>query len=177
GSGESSTRPGGIGSPSALTGESNNFHLAADGSLRYDNGNNTGTADDPDNELLVRAARFDDGFVTNWQFTGGTTDVTIGPDANNGGSAANTTSSDQFFLGDIRTGSTSVVAGGGLADADVFISAAIVYTDALSDSDVTGVIDFLALSAESDPLAIPEPSSALAIVAGLGALGLRRRMR
>ncbi|MEM1011777.1 MAG: PEP-CTERM sorting domain-containing protein [Planctomycetota bacterium] len=173
GAGESSVRPGGIGSPSALTGDVNNFHLAADGSLRYDNGNNTG-ADDPADELLVRAARFDSGIVTNWQFTGGTTNITIGP-VDNGGSAANNTSSDQFFLGDVRTGSTSSVAGGGLADSDVFVSAAIVYTGALTDDQVEGIIDFLTLSPVSDPSAIPEPGSALVIAAAVGMLSLRRR--
>ncbi|MEM6459382.1 MAG: PEP-CTERM sorting domain-containing protein [Planctomycetota bacterium] len=168
----SGTRPAGIGSPSAGTGDINNFHIAADGSLRYDNGNNTGV-DDPAGQLLVRAARFDNGIVTNWQFTGGTPSITIGP-VDNGGSAGNILSSDQFFLGDIRTGSTSNVTGGGTAG-EVFVSSAIAYTDALTNDQIVGIIEFLALTPEANPALIPEPGSLLLVAAGSGAVCLRRR--
>ncbi|MEM9882952.1 MAG: PEP-CTERM sorting domain-containing protein [Planctomycetota bacterium] len=169
----SGTRPAGIGSPSAGTGDINNFHIAIDGSLRYDNGANTGV-DDPSGELLVRAARFNSSLVTNWQFTGDTIDVTIGPNADNGGSAGSILSSDQFFLGDIRTGSTSNVSGGGTAG-EVFISSAIAYTGALTDDQVVGIIEFLALTPEGNPALIPEPGSLLLVAAGAGAVGLLRR--
>ncbi len=132
GSGE--TRAVGIGSKTYAGSGSGRFNLGSDASLRYDDGNNLGTAANHGDNLLLRASRLDSGTVTDWIDNGGGLVQNIAPTSSpSGGSIPNPTSTDAFFMGEIATsvGSTDP------STSDYDIVQVAVYQAALSEQRIT----------------------------------------
>jgi len=173
----SEVRPAGIGSQAAQgQGGSALLNMATDGSLRYDNGNNLGSAN-PLNTLVVRVMRLDSGAVTDWINSGSGLSLNIGPTSTpSGGAIPNPLGSDAngFYIGDVRAGATSVnpsTSNTVTTDSDLFISQAAVYNRALTDQEVLDVADWMA----ANPAAIPEPGTLTLMGLMLGALAVFRR--
>lgn len=172
------TRPIGVGSQAAAGASQNGlFNAAADNSLRYDNGNNLGsiTAGTP-TDLAIRVSRLENGTVTDWIYYAPsgipTLEVNIGPtNTSSGGTIPDPTSTDDFFLGDVRTGATGVggSSSGITSGANIFLSQVAVYNTALTDQQVSDLVDWTV----ANPAGVPEPAT-LALL-GIGALAMVRR--
>jgi hypothetical protein len=138
-SGGDITRPLGVGS---VSGEGvnmgNNFNLAIDVTIRKDNGNVGGaTATHPVDQFFIRAARMTPANIDQWFNTDGTfTQV------HNRGGASYTTSTDNFYLGDLRAG-LSPTTGTAYSRTDIEIAEVVVYNTALTDAQIEGISQWL----------------------------------
>ena len=141
----SQVRPVGIGSVAGTQqNPGNHFNLGSDPSIRKDNGQlGAGTYSQPfpARTTFIRTARMSPTAIDEWFNTDGTLQRVL----NLTGSSF-TTSTDNFFLGDVRAGAEGIpgVPGPSPAVADFDIVQAIVYNSALTDAQVTGVNEGLA---------------------------------
>jgi hypothetical protein len=137
------TRAVGFGSISATQANAgNHFNLAGDPSIRKDNGQlGSGTYSEifPSETTIIRTARMSASAIDEWFNTDGTLKKVL-----NLTGASYTTSSDDYFLGDLRCGATSTPGFAATAPADIDIIQTIVYTSALTDDQVAGVNEWLA---------------------------------
>jgi len=116
------------------------FSAAPDGSMRYDDGNNAGSA--IPTHLHTRAVRLNNGEVTSWTNGGGGLTTNVAPTSTpSGGTIPNPTSEDDFYLGDIHNGATNILEDSSVYDA--YVVSVIAYNTALSDSEVTQVSEYL----------------------------------
>lgn len=140
GTNASATRVAGFGSIAGTQVNSgDNFNLASDPSIRRDNGQvGAGTYSQPfpDGTTFIRTALMDQLTVAEWFNTDGDLDM-----VQNVNGSSFTTSSDDFYLGDVRAGNTTV--SGSTARSDIDVVQAIVYDRALSDAEVAGVNEWL----------------------------------
>ena len=136
------TRALGFGSLAALQANpGNHFNLACDPSIRKDNGqlgSGTYTGIFPPQTTFIRSARMSPTSVDEWFNIEGTPEPVLSLQG-----VSYTTSSDDFFFGDLRAGMTPVPGFGALAVADIDIVQTIVYTSALTDDQIAGVNDWL----------------------------------
>jgi hypothetical protein len=133
------TRPVGIGS---LPGEGenlgDNFDLAIDVTIRKDNGFVDGaTAEHPVDQFFIRVSRMNADGIDQWFNTNGTTEQ-----VHSGGGPAYTTSTDNFYLGDLRAGN-SPTSGSAIAKTDIEIAETIVYNASLSEAEIMGINEWL----------------------------------
>jgi len=158
-SGNGMTRPVGVGS---FIGEGANlgnyFNLANDVSIRKDNGSVQGaTATHPDDEFFVRAARMNASSINQWFNTIGTLEL-----VHDASGASYTTSTDNFYLGDIRADSTDGGGTSGYSTSDIEIAEVIVYNTDLTDAQIEGISEWLQGNVGSgggNPLAVaPNPA-------------------
>ena len=144
GTNASLTRPVGIGSVAALQfNAGNNFNLGSDPSIRKDNGQlGSGGYSQafPLDTTFIRTARMTPTAIDEWFNIDGTPQQVITLPG-----VSYTTSSDDFFLGDLRAGVSSVpgVVGTGTSRSDFDIVQTIVYNDSLSDEQITGINQWL----------------------------------
>ena len=161
------TRPAGIGSVAGTQANAgNHFNLASDPSVRKDNGQigaNNYSAAAPVGSAFIRIARMDANGVDEWF----NTDTTLNPVLTDFGTQY-VTSSDNFYLGDVRAGVTSVPGFPATSTSDFAISQVIVYDSALTDQQIAGVNEYMVTT-------VPEPGSTMLL--GLASLGLLRRRR
>jgi len=161
------TRPAGFGSIAGTqVNAGNHFNLASDPSIRRDNGQigsggYSGAA--PVGSPFIRIARMDANGGDEW-FNTTTSLNAVLTDAG----AQFTTSNDDFYLGDLRAGSTAVPVFGATSTSDFSISQVIVYNSALTDQQIADINEYMMTP-------IPEPGS-MALL-GLAAIGLLRRRR
>ena len=145
GSNASLMRPAGIGSVAALQfNAGDNFNLGSDPSIRKDNGqlgSGTYSRAFPYGTTFIRTARMSPTAIDEWFNIDGTAQKVV-----NLPGVSYTTSSDDFYLGDLRAGVSPIpgVAGGGTSRAQFDIVQAIVYGAALTDAQVIGVNEWLA---------------------------------
>ncbi len=152
------TRPVGVGSLAAVPTRENlgdHFNLGSDPSVRKDNGN-VGAGEYaegfPAESLFIRSARMTPAAIDEWFNTDGTATKVL-----NVAGSSYTTSSDEFYLGDLRAGVTTVPNwGASTAISDFDIVQVVVYNTALSDEEVVGVNEWLGANIEglgekSDP--------------------------
>ncbi len=136
------TRSVGIGSIAAIQeNPGNHFNLAGDPSVRKDNGQlGSGTYSEifPSETTIIRTARMTTAAVDEWFNTDGTL-----KNALNLTGSSYMTSSDDFFLGDLRAGATSIPGFAATAQADFDIIQTLMYTAALTDDQVAGVNEWL----------------------------------
>jgi len=137
------TRVAGFGSIAATQANAgNHFNLAGDPSIRKDNGQlGSGTYLEilPIETTFIRTARMSTTAVDEWFNSDGTLKKAV-----NLAGSSYTTSSDDFFLGDLRCGLTSVPGFPATAQADFDIIQTLVYTAALTDEQIAGVNEWLA---------------------------------
>ena len=161
------TRPAGIGSVAGTqTNPGDHFNLASDPSVRKDNGQiGSGTygAAAPVGSPFIRIARMDGDGVDEWFNTSAVLNSVL-TDAG----TQFTTSSDDFFLGDLRAGSTSVPGFASVSTSEFAISQVIVFDSALTDSQIADINEWMVTP-------IPEPGTTALL--GCAALGLLRRKR
>jgi len=139
-SGAGMTRPLGIGS---FIGEGANlgdyFNLANDVSIRKDNGSVQGaTATHPDDTFFIRAARMNPSSIDQWFNTDGTLEQIHNATGN-----SYTTSTDNFYLGDLRADSTTGVGTSGYSTSDIEIAEVLVYNTALTADQIQGINEWL----------------------------------
>lgn len=147
------TRAIGIGSKTFSGSGSARFNLAADASLRYDNGNNLGNAANHGDFLLLRAARLDSGIVTDWINNGAGLVRNIAPTSTpSNGSIPNPTSSDAFFLGELA----STVGVSDASSSDYKIVQVAVYQAALTDQQISNLTAWMASNPQGASLAEPQ---------------------
>ena len=162
------TRPAGMGSVAATQANAgNHFNLASDPSVRKDNGqigSGTYSGPAPVGSPFIRIARMDANGVDEWFNTSAALNAVL-TDAG----AQYTTSNDDFFLGDLRGGTTSVPGFPATSVSDFAISQVIVYNSALTDQQIADINEFMVTAT------IPEPGSTMLL--GLASLGLLRRRR
>ena len=136
------TRAVGFGSIAATQANAgNHFNLAGDPSIRKDNGQLGSGAYSgifPAETTIIRTARMSATAVDEWFNTDGTLTNVL-----NLAGSSYTTSSDDFFLGDLRAGATSIPGFSATALADIDIIQSLVYTSALTDEQVAGVNEWL----------------------------------
>ena len=136
------TRAVGFGSISATQANAgNHFNLAGDPSVRKDNGqlgSGTYTEAFPIETTFIRTARMSATAVDEWFNTDGTLNNVL-----NLTGVSYTTSSDDFFLGDIRCGFTSTPGFPATAMSDFDIIQTIAYNAALTDEQIAGVNEWL----------------------------------
>lgn len=140
-------RPLGFGSISAAGNLGNHFNLASDPSIRKDNGQiGSGgySAAIPLNTPFIRSARMDSNGVDEWFNTTGNLNAVL-TDAG----TSFTTSSDEFFLGDVRAGASSVSGSTNTADADIV--EVLVYNTALSDTQIADINEWLVANLGGTP--------------------------
>jgi hypothetical protein len=77
-----------------------------------------------------------------------------------------TTSNDNFFLGDLRAGTTSIPGFAATSTSDFALSQVIVYNSALTELQIAEINEFMLTS-------VPEPGSMIHL--GLSSLGLLHR--
>ena len=94
----------------------------------------------PMQTTFIRSSRMTPAAIHEWFNTDGTLSQVF----TTAGSSY-TTSTDDFFMGDLRAGVSPIpgVAGTGISQSDFDIVQVIVYTDALSDEQVAGVNEWL----------------------------------
>ena len=92
----------------------------------------------PTDTPFIRSARMDSDGVDEWFNTDGTLDAVL----SNAGSAF-TTSSDTFYLGDLRAGATAVPGFNGTSTAEIDVVEVLVYNTALSDTQVADINEWL----------------------------------
>ncbi|MHC4631966.1 MAG: LamG domain-containing protein [Planctomycetota bacterium] len=134
----STIRPVGFGS---ISGEGqnmgNNFNLSVDGGIRKDNGRVAATATHPDDQFFIRVARMNSTDIHQWFNSDGTlVQVHAAP------GTAFITSTDNFYLGDLRAGVSTTI-GGSLSVADIEIAEVVVYNSALSEAQIEGISEWL----------------------------------
>ena len=139
-SGNGMTRPLGIGS---FIGEGANlgnyFNLANDVSIRKDNGSVQGaTATHPDDTFFIRVSRMNADSIDQWFNTDGTIEQ-----IHNSSGNSYTTSTDNFYLGDLRADSTAGEGTSGYSRSDIEIAEVLVYNTSLSESDIIGISEWL----------------------------------
>jgi len=139
-SGNGMTRPVGIGS---FIGEGANlgdyFNLANDVSIRKDNGSVQGaTATHPDDTFFIRVSRMNADSIDQWFNTDGTIEQ-----IHNSSGNSYTTSTDNFYLGDLRADSTTGEGTSGYSRSDIEIAEVLVYNTSLSEADITGISEWL----------------------------------
>lgn len=140
---DSLTRPLGFGSLAATQNNpGNHFNLASDPSIRKDNGqigSGSYATSLPVNAPVIRSTRMGAGGIDEWFNAEGTAQKVL---TNAGPSFV--TSSDQFFLGDLRCGADPVPGfGPAISTARSDLVEVIVYRKALSDSEISGLNDWL----------------------------------
>lgn len=138
------TRPLGFGSIAALQANpGDHFNLACDPSIRKDNGQlGAGEYSQvfPNQTTFIRTARMSPDAVDDWFNVDGTVEKVL-----NLTGVSYMTSSDDYYMGDLRAGITTVPGfGASLSPADLSIIQTIVYNAALSDDQVNGVNEWLA---------------------------------
>ncbi|MHC4301179.1 MAG: LamG domain-containing protein, partial [Planctomycetota bacterium] len=117
----------------------NFFNLGNDVSIRKDNGSVQGaTAAHPDDEFFVRAARMNAASINQWFNTTGTLES-----VHEAGGASYTTSTDNFYLGDLRADSTDGGGTSGYSTSDIEIAEVVVYNKDLSDAQIEGINEWL----------------------------------
>ncbi|MFB0552443.1 MAG: hypothetical protein ACETWQ_03925, partial [Phycisphaerae bacterium] len=134
--GVDATRPVGIGS---YQGEGanlgNNFNLSIDVTIRKDNGFVSGsTAEHPVELFFIRVARMNSSGIDQWFNTDGVLEQ-----VHSGGGPVFTTSTDIFYLGDLRGGVTDSY----YSYTDIEIAGVVVYNTALTDAQIEGVSEWL----------------------------------
>jgi len=139
-SGTGMTRPLGIGS---FIGEGANlgnyFNLANDVSIRKDNGSVQGaTATHPDDTFFIRVSRMNADSIDQWFNTDGTIEQ-----IHNSSGNSYTTSTDNFYLGDLRADSTTGEGTSGYSRSDIEIAEVLVYNTSLSEADIIGINEWL----------------------------------
>ncbi len=123
-------RPVGIG-PRRVGPANGHLKLANDGSLRFDNGNNTSNPiPSSSGDVFLRTVRLDSGSMSQWY--DGAVDY-LNDTTQSAGTIPNPTSTDDLYLGDTRD--TSV-------DSTSHIIGVAVYNSALTDAQVDGVNEF-----------------------------------
>ena len=137
------TRPVGIGSIAATQANpGDHFNLGSDPSIRKDNGQiGSGTYSQafPLQTTFIRTTRMSATAIDDWFNTDGTAQSVL-----NVPGVSFTTSVDDFYLGDVRAGTTAVPGfGASLSLADFDIIQALAYSAALSDEQVAGVNEWL----------------------------------
>ena len=135
------TRPIGFGSIAGTqTNPGNHFNLASDPSIRKDNGSVTGHSEDiPLDVPFIRSSRMDANGVDEWFNTDGTPTAVL----TNGGNG-HTTSTDRFYLGDLRCGSTAVPGfGAATSTAACDLIEVLVYRAALTDQQIADLNEWL----------------------------------
>lgn len=140
---QSLTRPVGFGSVAATQANAGNFFsLASDPSIRKDNGQigaGSYSAAVPLDTPFIRSARMDAGGADEWFNTDGVVNMVL----TNAG-AAFTTSTDNFYLGDLRAGVTAVPGfGTATSTAEIDVIEIIVYKGALSDVEIADINEWL----------------------------------
>ena len=143
GNNASITRPAGIGSLAALQANpGDHFNLGSDPSIRKDNGQigmGSYSQTVPLATTFIRTARMSATSIDEWFNTDGTPQSVISTPG-----LSFTTSSDEFYLGDLRAGASPIPGfGPNLSLADFDIIQALVYTSALTDEQITGVNEWL----------------------------------
>ncbi len=139
------TRPVGIGSVAAIQfNNGDNVNLGCDPSIRKDNGQlgrDGYSLPFPTGTTFVRTFRMSPTAIDEWFNIDGTAQKVISI-----AGSSYTTSTDDFFLGDLRAGPTAIpgVFGGGTSVADFDIVQTMVYTAALSDEQVLGINEWMA---------------------------------
>ncbi len=133
------TRPVGVGSlPGEGANLGDNFNLAIDVTIRKDNGFVDGaTAAHPEDQFFIRVSRMNPSGIDQWFNTNGTIEQ-----VHSGGGPAYTTSTDNFYLGDLRAGN-SPTSGSGIAKTDIEIAEVLVYNTTLSEADIIGINEWL----------------------------------
>ena len=137
-------RPVGIGSIAAIQfNNGNNFNLASDPSIRKDNGQlGSGgySLAFPYETTFIRTARMSTAAIDEWFNIDGSPEKVISLPG-----VSYLTSTDDFFLGDLRAGVMPIpgVTGGGTSTADFDIIQTMVYSSALSDDQITGINEWL----------------------------------
>lgn len=142
----SQVRPVGIGSISSLQrNPGGHFNLGSDPSIRKDNGQIGAGAYSqpfPDQTTFIRIARMsaNPDTIDEWFRVDGPLEKVLSVPG-----VSFTTSTDHFFLGDLRAGATGTpgVMGSNDARSDFDIVQTIVYTTALTDSQIEGLSDWL----------------------------------
>lgn len=138
------TRPLGIGSISATQANpGNHVNLSSDPSIRKDNGQlGSGQYSEPfpAGTLFIRSTRMSATAVDDWFNTDGTLTKVFTVSG-----VSYTTSVDEFYLGDLRGGASTVPGfGAAAAPSDFDIVQVAVYNSALTDDQVAGVNEWLA---------------------------------
>ena len=133
------TRPVGIGSlPGEGANLGDNFNLAIDVTIRKDNGFVDGaTAEHPEDQFFIRVSRMNTSSIDQWFNTNGTIEQ-----VHSGGGPVYTTSTDNFYLGDLRAG-FSPTSGSAIAITDIEIAEVVVYNSSLSEADIIGINEWL----------------------------------
>jgi len=138
-SNRSITRTMGFGSISG-EGENmgDNFNLANDVSIRKDNGSVGGsTATHPENQFFIRAARMNSSQIDQWFNTDGTLEH-----VHTASGSSYTTSTDNFYLGDLRAGTSSTI-GSSFSRTSFEIAEVIVYDTDLTEAQIEGIGEWL----------------------------------
>ena len=147
----------GFGSISATQANAgNHFNLASDPSVRKDNGQlGFGTYSEvfPIETTIIRTARMSPTAVDEWFNTDGTLNKVLGLTG-----VSYTTSSDDYFLGDVRCGATPTPGFLATSLADFDIIQTIAYNAALTDEQIAGVNEWL-----TNNIGSSAPSGELAI--------------
>ncbi len=149
------TRPVGIGSlPGEGANLGDNFDLAIDVTIRKDNGYVDGaTAEHPEDQFFIRVSRMNAGGIDQWFNSNGTLEQ-----VHSGGGPVYTTSTDNFYLGDLRAGN-SPTSGSAIARTDIEIAEVVVYNTSLTEADIIGISEWLQANTrvERKTAFVPEP--------------------
>ena len=134
-----------------------NFNLAVDPSIRLDNGNiGTGTYSNafphPDDDFFIRVARLDSTSTVVDEWFG--FDETDFQEVVSTPGSAFTTSNDLLYLGDVRRGPIDPLTSNAGNFIDFAVAETIVYDTALSNTEITGIAEWLADN--TDALLNPE---------------------
>ncbi len=143
------TRPVGIGSLAAIQDNpGDHFNLASDPSIRKDNGSITGhSAPIPLDLPFIRSARMDASGSDEWFNVDGSMAAVL----SNAGTQF-TTSTDRFYLGDLRAGATPVPGyGASVSTATIEVVEVIVYSAALTDTQIADINEWLAVHLGGTP--------------------------